>query len=155
MTQSNAAPSPSRLSKAQDRRRLLAEEMRDLEKIVAGPASAHDWLDRVETGLSDLRQALDAHIAEVEGPDGLLAEIVEMAPRLSAQTDQLREDHMELLGAWLRAEATVRAARGDGADLRALIRRRVVNLIGHLTMHRQAGSDLVFEAYNVDIAASD
>jgi hypothetical protein len=62
---------------------------------------------------------------------------------------------MELLGAWLRAEATVRAARRNGTDLRALIRRRVVNLIGRLTLHRQAGSDLVFEAYNVDIAASD
>ncbi|HEX6146112.1 MAG TPA: hypothetical protein VF083_04990, partial [Acidimicrobiia bacterium] len=144
-TSSNAAPSPSRLSRAQDRRRLLAEEMRHLEKVVAGPASAEDWLDQVETGLSDLRQALDAHIAEVEGPDGLLAEIVEMAPRLAAQTDGLREDHMEILGAWLRAEATVRAARGDGGDLRALIRRRVVNLIGRLTLHRQAGSDLVFE----------
>ena len=155
MIPSNAAPLPSRLSRAQDRRRLLAEEMRHLEKIVAGPASAEDWLDQVETGLSELRQALDAHIAEVEGPDGLLAEIVEVAPRLSGQTDDLREDHMELLGAWLRAEATVRAARGDGTDLRALIRRRVVNLIGRLTLHRQAGSDLVFEAYNVDIAASD
>ena len=155
MTQSNAVSWPSRLSRAQDRRRLLAEEMRHLEKIVAGPASAEDWLDRVEIGLSELRQALDAHITEVEGPDGLLAEIVELAPRLSAQTDELREDHMEILGAWLRAEATVRAARGNGEDLRALIRRRVVNLIGRLTLHRQAGSDLVFEAYNVDIAASD
>ena len=155
MTQRNAVSWPSRLSRAQDRRRLLAEEMTHLEKIVAGPASAEDWLDRVEIGLSDLRQALDAHITEVEGPDGLLAEIVELAPRLSAQTDELREDHMEILGAWLRTEATVRAARGNGEDLRALIRRRVVNLIGRLTLHRQAGSDLVFEAYNVDIAASD
>jgi hypothetical protein len=49
----------------------------------------------------------------------------------------------------------VRAARSNGNDIRALIRRRVVNLIGRLTLHRQAGSDLVFEAYNVDIAASD
>jgi hypothetical protein len=155
MIPSKAAALTTQLSRAQDRRRLLAEEMRHLEKIVAGPASAENWLDQVQTGLTDLRQALDAHITEVEGPDGLLAEIVEEAPRLSAQTDDLREDHMELLGAWLRAEATVRAARRNGTDLRALIRRRVVNLIGRLTLHRQAGSDLVFEAYNVDIAASD
>jgi hypothetical protein len=155
MIPSKAAALTTQLSRAQDRRRLLAEEMRHLEKIVAGPASAENWLDQVQTGLTDLRQALDAHITEVEGPDGLLAEIVQEAPRLSAQTDDLREDHMELLGAWLRAEATVRAARRNGTDLRALIRRRVVNLIGRLTLHRQAGSDLVFEAYNVDIAASD
>jgi hypothetical protein len=61
---------------------------------------------------------------------------------------------MELLGAWLRAEATVREARNERAS-RSAVRRRVVNLIGRLTLHRQAGSDLVFEAYNVDIAASD
>jgi hypothetical protein len=84
-----------------------------------------------------------------------LAEIVDIAPRLSSQTEDLREDHMALLGAWLRAEATVRAARNDGSDAGAIVRRRVVTLIGRLTRHRQAGSDLVFEAYNVDIAASD
>ena len=155
MTRSNSVAWPSRLSRATTRRRVLAEEMADLEKIVAGPASAKDWLDRVEAGLTELRHALDAHIEEVEGPDGLLAEIVDIAPRLSSQTEDLREDHMALLGAWLRAEATVRAARNDGSDAGAIVRRRVVTLIGRLTRHRQAGSDLVFEAYNVDIAASD
>jgi hypothetical protein len=155
MSHSDAAAEHGRLSRATDRRRILAEEMSDLEEALARPASAEDWLERVETGLADLRVALDGHIGEVEGADGLLAEIVEMAPRLSGQTEDLRRQHMSLLGAWLRAEATVRAARDDGPAARALVRRRVVALIGRLTRHRQAGSDLVFEAYNVDIAASD
>lgn len=143
------------MSRATDRRRILAEEMAELEEALARPASAEDWLERVEVGLADLRLALDAHIEEVEGTDGLLAEIVEMSPRLLGQTEDLRRQHMTLLGAWLRAEATVRAAREDGPAARALVRRRVVALIGRLTRHRQAGSDLVYEAYNVDIAASD
>jgi len=155
MSQSDAAAGHDRLSRATDKRRVLAEEMADLEEVLARPASADDWLVRVEGGLADLRLALDAHIEEVEGADGLLAEIVDMAPRLSGQAEDLRHHHMELLGAWLRAEATVRAAREEGPAARALVRRRVVALIGRLTRHRQAGSDLVYEAYNVDIAASD
>jgi hypothetical protein len=155
MSHSDAAAGHGRLTRATDRRRVLAEEMADLEEALARPASAEDWLDRVEAGLAELRVALDDHIGEVEGPDGLLAEIVEMAPRLSGQAEELRRQHMALLGAWLRAEATVRAARREGSAARALVRRRVVGLIGRLTRHRQAGSDLVFEAYNVDIAASD
>jgi hypothetical protein len=154
MTQNDTSTLTSRVQRATTRRRALAEEMTDLERITAGPASAPDWLDRVEGALVDLRKALDAHIEEVERPDGLLAEIVNLAPRLSAQTEELREEHMELLGAWLRAEATVREARNERAGSSA-VRRRVVTLIGRLTLHRQAGSDLVFEAYNVDIAASD
>jgi hypothetical protein len=155
MSHSDAAAGRDRLSRATDRRRILAEEMAELEEALARPASAEDWLERVEVGLADLRLALDAHIEEVEGTDGLLAEIVEMSPRLLGQTEDLRRQHMTLLGAWLRAEATVRAAREDGPAARALVRRRVVALIGRLTRHRQAGSDLVYEAYNVDIAASD
>jgi hypothetical protein len=155
MSHSDAAAGRDRLSRATDRRRILAEEMAELEEALARPASAEDWLERVEVGLADLRLALDAHIEEVEGSDGLLAEIVEMSPRLLGQTEDLRRQHMALLGAWLRAEATVRAAREDGPAARALVRRRVVALIGRLTRHRQAGSDLVYEAYNVDIAASD
>lgn len=151
----NEAPSlSSQLARATSRRRELAESMAHLEAIDSGPVSAGDWLDRVEVGLADLRLALDAHIEEVEGPDGLLAEIESMAPWLHASTGQLREEHMALLGAWLRTEAAVRAARQDPSKL-ALVRRKVVTLIGRLTMHRQAGSDLVFEAYNVDIGAAD
>ncbi|HSJ84785.1 MAG TPA: hypothetical protein VLA91_13295 [Acidimicrobiia bacterium] len=155
MSHSDAAAGHDRLSRATDRRRILAEEMADLEEVLARPASAADWLERVAQGLADLRLALDAHIEEVEGSDGLLAEIVEIAPRLSGQAEDLRQHHMELLGAWLRAEATVRTASEDGPAARSLVRRRVVALIGRLTRHRQAGSDLVYEAYNVDIAASD
>jgi hypothetical protein len=35
------------------------------------------------------------------------------------------------------------------------VRRQVTTLLGRLTLHRQAGADLVFDAYNVDIGAMD
>jgi hypothetical protein len=143
------------LARATSRRRDLGEAMTDLERVVAGPASADGWLDRVGVSLAGLRDALDGHIVEVEGPGGLLAEIVDLAPRLAPNTDDLRQDHVALLGAWLRTEATVRSAAGNQPAAVAAVRRRVTTLLGRLTIHRQAGSDLVFEAYNVDIGAVD
>jgi hypothetical protein len=142
---------PEGLARATTRRQALGEAMTDLEMMVAGPASADGWLDRVEVGLLELRKALDAHIEEVEGPGGLLAEIVSVAPRLASHTEELIREHMDLLGSWLRAEATVKAAKDGGTKGIASVRRKVTILLGRLTMHRQAGSDLVFEAYHVDI----
>jgi hypothetical protein len=145
---------PEQLSRANLRRHDLAEAMTDLEEVSSGPASVSDWLDRVEASLGEVRLALDAHIAEVEAPQGLLAEIVSVDPRLAPYAEDLRKDHVALLGAWVRAEATVRAARLETASI-AMVRRRVVTLLGRLTLHRQAGADLVFEAHSVDIAAID
>jgi hypothetical protein len=154
MSLPNQARWPEELSRAQLRRHDLAEAMTALEDAIAGPASVAGWLNRVEASLGDLRAALDAHIEEVEGPHGLLAEIVSADPRLAPYTEDLRKDHIELLGAWVRAETTARAVRG-GLALPSKVRRRVTTLLGRLTLHRQAGADLVYEAHSVDIAAVD
>jgi hypothetical protein len=45
--------------------------------------------------------------------------------------------------------------RGDGKASVTQVRRRVIALLGRLAIHRQRGSDLVYEAYNVDITAAD
>jgi hypothetical protein len=145
---------PDQLTRANIRRQDLAEAMTALEEAIAGPASITGWLDRVEASLGHLRGALDARIEEVEAPDGLLAEIVAVDPRLAPYAEDLRKDHIDLLGAWVRAEATARAVRG-GLALPSKVRRRVTTLLGRLTLHRQAGADLVYEAHSVDIAAVD
>ena len=142
------------LARASHRRHDLAEAMTALEEVVAGPSSADDWLDRTEERLGDLRRALDLHIEEVEAPKGLLAEIVTVAPQLAPYTDELRDEHLVLLEAWLRAEAAVRGARAGRATVSS-VRRQVTTLLGRLTLHRQTGADLVFDAYNVDIGAMD
>ena len=127
--------------------------MIELETVVAGPSASEGWLGRVYESLDDLLEALQAHIDEVEGPDGLLAQIIDEEPRLSAETDEFRREHVELLEACERTRKAILGARlvADGAR----VRRTVTSLLGRLTAHRQRGSDLVYDAYNVDIAASD
>ena len=147
--------STGRLASANSRRRVLSETMVDLEHAVAGPASAGGWLDRVNGCLVELHHALSAHIEDVEGESGLLAEILDVAPRLAPMTQAIEREHVSLLDAYHRTEQRLRAAREHGPGDYGAVRRRVTSLLGRLTLHRQHGSDLVYEAYNVDIDAAD
>lgn len=147
MTQTDSdTAQDSPLQLAQVRRFRLREAMLALEDAIGRPAAAGSWAREVEAELVELGAALAAHIDEVESPAGLLEEIVEMATRLSVYVDIIRQEHSELVEAW---EATLGALR-DGAGAQKT-RRRVTGLLGRLARHRQRGSDLVYEAYNVDI----
>jgi hypothetical protein len=148
-TPTGHVPPNEGLSRARSRRHDLRKMMEGLELAVAGPAGEPDhWLGSVESALVDLRQALDAHITEAESTDGLLAEIIALDPRLAVSADQLRSEHGDLLRAWERAYQIL---QDEPTPDRSKIRRRVVSLLGRLALHRQAGADLVYEAYNVDI----
>jgi hypothetical protein len=129
--------------------------MTGAEAAVAGPSSWQGWLREVDVSLAELRQALDEHIVEVEGPDGLLSGIMLSTPRLGSEVEILRGEHRELMSAVVRAEEISRAFATDPSHDPLRLRRAVTTLLGRLTLHRQRGSDLVFEAYNVDIGAAD
>jgi hypothetical protein len=144
-----------RLASANSRRRELNETMIELEHAVAGPISAPGWLDRVQNCLVMVHDALRVHIEDVEGDDGLLEEILHEAPWLAPMTRDIEREHIALLDAYTRTEQRLRAAREHGPGDYSAVRRRVTSLLGRLTLHRQHGSDLVYEAYNVDIDASD
>jgi prophage DNA circulation protein len=138
---------------AGERRRALNDTMAELESAVAAASGAYWWRERVEDALASLGDALEAHIKEVEAPDGLLHQIVDEAPRLSGAVEQMRTDHRTLQDSVARLWSTVSApADSDGITE---IRRRVTVLLGRLTVHRQQGSDLIYDAYNIDIGAAD
>jgi hypothetical protein len=143
------------LARAMTRRSRLRHAMSGSEQAVAGPSSWKGWLGEVHTSLVELRQALDGHILEVEGPDGLFAEIMLSTPRLASEVEALRSEHRELVSAVVRAQETAREVVTDPTHDTLHLRRAVTTLLGRLALHRQRGSDLVFEAYHVDIGAAD
>ena len=143
----------SALSVVGQRRRTLSEAMAGLESAVASASGAYWWRERVEDALADLSDALEAHVKEVEAPSGLLAEIVDEAPRLSGQVQMMKDEH-NALKEGVTALFTTVSGSPDGTD-QDKIRRRTTALLGRLTVHRQRGADLIFDAYNVDIAAAD
>jgi hypothetical protein len=150
-----AMATPTAVARAGERRQALHAAMDELEGAVARPTAGAGWLDRVEEGLVAVKAGLEAHIEEVEASDGLLAEIIAIAPRLSADVMELEDEHLPLLLALHRTERGLQAARKGGDEERNALRRRATTLLGRLTVHRQHGSDLVFEAYNMDIEAAD
>ena len=144
-------PTQARRQRARVRRIELREAMERLEATVARPAIPDGWSDAVDASLRQLQEALEAHIREVEAPDGLLADIVDMAPRLVSEVETIKDEHRELARSGARARETL---RGDGVASVTEVRRRVMSFLGRLAIHRQRGSDLVYEAYNDDIGAA-
>ena len=125
-----------------------------LEDAAAAPAPGRErgWVADVGGALADLRRALADHVAVTEGADGLYGEIRSLHPRLAHRTEELATDHATLAKLLDEATASLRAA--DAAHVDAA-RQAVTVLLVRLFRHRQRGLDLVYEAYNSDIGASD
>lgn len=139
-------PEAERLMSIRDQRDALRVAMHSLETIVAGPASATGWREAVAAALAAIREALEAHISLVEKPDGLLEEILEIAPRLAYAAEEIGAEHLDILRVLTRAEDIVDHG-GESRD----IRRSAMSLLAALAIHRQRGSDLIYEAYSVDV----
>lgn len=137
---------------AREHRNDLRQAMSWLENRAARPSATATWRADVEAALLGLGAALEAHIADVEGEDGLLDSIVADAPRLSGQIADMRRQHDELRAGLDRA---IVSCTTHGKTDPVLVRRRVTSLLGRLAMHRQLGSELVFDAYNLDIGDGD
>lgn len=143
-------PGNERVETARVRRHRLGDALVGLEGALARPSAAGDWLDGVREGMAELRLSLEEHIEVTEGSGGLLKEVVDVAPRLSNEVALIETEHQELLEALAKAETGIDESHEPGA-----VRQRAMAILSQLSLHRQRGADLVYEAYNVDIAAGD
>jgi len=137
---------------ARVKRRALYASMVSLEAILTSPAAAPLWLEDVNQRTVAVHEALVAHIREVERPRGIIARILEDQPRLESHGVELIADHPRLLE---RVDNVVEITSRNGNELDTEtvthVRHAVLELLGMLTRHRQAGADFVFDAYDVDI----
>jgi hypothetical protein len=132
---------------ARRQRAELLQAIQGLEQAVAAPAQEPTWRERAAHRLAALRARLTEHIVITEGPDGLYAELLADAPRLTRPVASLVADHGQLLvrvdsltRRLHQPDCAVEAARGAAGDL-----------LSDLSRHRQRGADLVYEAYATDI----
>ena len=144
-----------RVEKARTRRHSLASAMTELETVVSSPAAAEGWHQAVSDALDELRLALVEHIEVTEGEEGLLDEIIANEPRFATEVALIKGEHEELVDGLDRAFLTLEGTIDMASDDPEPIRRRVMTLLGRLSLHRQRGADLVYDAYNVDIATGD
>ena len=131
---------------ARKRRFALLEAIGEVEVAMSAPAGEPNWYSQLEVRLLGLRLALDQHIDEVEGPEGLLAELLAESPRLANQIRRVEAEHPDLARQVDSAIDLVAAETEPG-----VVRATVIETLSALSRHRQQGADLVYEAYKVDI----
>jgi hypothetical protein len=141
------------LGGVREHRAGLRAAIGQVESSLASPAPgrAAAWSQELGQQLGELSAAFDVHVALTEGPDGLLADIVEAAPRLANRVAVTRRDHVRLREQLDGILSSLPVDEGGVAETRE----QVVELLTAMVRHRQAGADLVYEAYNVDIEAGD
>lgn len=139
----------------QDRRRRLRTALDQIERALAVAAGAsQEWQRNVTDALERLRTTWNDHIAKTEAEDGLFAQIVRDEPRLEASVTRLRLEHDELSTRTEKLLARCQESALD-ADEVEVLRAEVLELLGQAARHRQHGSDLIYEAYQVDVSVGD
>jgi hypothetical protein len=121
-----------------------------LEEVLARPTAqeAGHWLGDVAVHVRALAEAFRHHVDQSEGPEGLLPQIVQAEPRLVPAVGAVKREHQVLLDAMSRLEAAT--GLSQGADEQA-VREDSLRLLHEVAAHRQRGSDLIYEAYYVDV----
>lgn len=127
----------------------LGESIRLLAMNVTGfqPDGEASWRAHVAGLLNPLRVAFAAHRAVTEGESGLYAELIQEAPRLAQEVSGLVAEHATLDGAMARLEGIAATIEADAEA----IRQEVLSVLNGLARHRQRDSDLVYDAYTIDI----
>jgi len=139
--------------KSRRQRAELLAAIRGFECAIAGCPSESSWRHGVAAELGRLRAAFNQHVELTEGPDGLYAEVVGVAPRLANQLSTLGREHAEVSTSLAALSAHV---DGDAADQEPeRLRDLAVKLLRELSRHRQRGADLVHEAYTTDIGGEN
>ncbi len=139
------------LDRVRAHRAELGDAMAALEAALLAPVGlgGERWRGRVEAALAEVRHDWDDHVALTEAEGGLYADIKERAPRLSAKVQHLLDEHDTV--ADLGDEVLDKVAHADPESDIAGLREDVTGLMGRIARHRQRGSDLVYEAYVVDL----
>ena len=143
------------VEKVRVRRHSLQDAMTRAEKASSAASRAEGWLDGIGAALEEIRLALAEHVEVTEGPGGLFDDILEDEPRFATEVALIRDEHGGIDEALDKAVMTVEAAMDLESFDAEPVRRRVMTLLGRISLHRQRGADLIYDAYNVDIATAD
>ncbi|SRR5690606_679529 len=145
---------PEAIERIRRRRAELRNAEDHLASAAATPSSARLdlWWAKVSHATAELAARFHEHVDDTEREGGLYEEIAAAAPRLSAHLDRLRREH-EVIAQAIRILRDG-AAPVDPVQVTAR-REQILEVLSLLARHRFNGSDLLYEAYQVDIGAAD
>jgi len=139
-----------------DRARMLKALAALAANLAAGAVSdQRAWTNRVMEALNVLEEAMEAQTLQLESGEGVLAEILDKAPRFERQVRHLRDQYADLARQvkFLREQFT----NVDDAELPEVadIRQRLAWLTAAIRHFQARESDLLQEAFCVDIGVGD
>lgn len=141
-------------SRADRDQTLAAIHALDHALATAAPGREQLWLQEVLSCLRTLEDALSGQGARGDDADGLLTDIAQMEPRFEIRVRQLREQLADIR----RTAASLRSQMAESADFHpdyADIRQQLNWMLTKLRHYRARETDLIFEAYNLDIGQGD
>jgi hypothetical protein len=120
------------------------------QALTATAGDEDDRRRRLAAALQEARERLAAHNAEAEGPDGLLSQVLHDAAWLSPRVHAVAQEHDRLLAD---CERLCADGRGDGplAELAGTARA----IAARIEEHRHHGTELLMDAYGLDVSAGD
>jgi hypothetical protein len=135
--------------RSRQHRRGVRRASIDLEEALARPiGQTRHWHEDVAVHVRALAEAFRHHVEQSEGPEGLLPQIIQAQPRLVPAVGAVKREHQVLLAEMSRLETAT--SLPPGADEQA-VREDTLRLLHDVAVHRQRGSDLIYEAYYVDV----
>jgi hypothetical protein len=140
------------------RREELAQRPEHLRVAVAtlraaledGSGDDHERRERLAVALSVAQDRLAAHNEEAEGPDGLLSQVLHDAAWLSPRVDAVAQEHDRLL-----AECEQLCATGCHDEPLDELERTARTMAARIEEHRHHGTELLMDAYGLDVSAGD
>ncbi len=154
MNQDLTEASRDALNRARLRRGDLRAAIEGLRRVL-GADPEDEWLTGVREGLLELGDAIEEHIADIEGSEGLYTDILVQAPWQGTETETLRAEHEAIQESFRVAFEALEAAREGGLDDPGSVRRRIEALLDLVVVHSRREADLAFEVYDTDIGLID
>ncbi|MEW6734204.1 MAG: hypothetical protein AB1489_22955 [Acidobacteriota bacterium] len=113
------------------------------------------WLEQLKIELLNLSKVLRDHCLMAEQAGGLLIEIQEKMLAVNKHLVDTREYHRRLLLTCDSLLAEIERQLNSKTITVGDLRRRAISLLSELQHHQACEADLVFEAFERDIAAFD
>lgn len=148
-----ADPAPeSSPSQVQERRERMFEVTRTLQRRSRPPEGDVDgWRRQLAEAVEQVQEVVAAHIADTEGTGGFFQELVqESGGRLQAATRRLHRDHERSTALVVELQEAL-DANAEPTELS----QAADELFAQLEAHRHRGSDLLWQAYGVEIGGGD
>lgn len=143
------------LDAVQERRDEFYEGILELERAMATPAGdeAAAWAENVSIAVKSMHKVLDNHIAETEAPGSFYDDVIEHVPNLIKASQRLQAEHPVLVTQLDQMATEIKGVADDDSVEHA--RETALDMIKALLLHRHRGAELVYDAYNIDVATGD